>query len=43
MNNPGPGDYDIYSKRPQSGAKIGNSRRDAFGSTFTPGPGAYDH
>lgn len=39
--NPGPGDYDIASKRPVSGAKIGNAKRGGFDNACTPGPGSY--
>ena len=41
-DNPGPGSYDIGSKRSMSGAKIGKAERSNKGAGSGPGPGAYD-
>jgi hypothetical protein len=39
---PGPGSYEVMSKRPLSGAKIGRSERNKQSDYLGPGPGAYD-
>lgn len=41
-NLPGPGQYESTLKRPASGAKIGRAERTLLGSSYGPGPGAYD-
>ena len=38
---PGPGSYETFSKRPQSGTKIGRAERGTLNGTLGPGPGAY--
>ena len=38
---PGPGSYETFSKRPQSGTKIGRAERGHAADSSGPGPGAY--
>lgn len=41
-SSPGPGYYEMSSKRPQSGGKIGKASRITYNADIIPGPGAYD-
>ena len=39
---PGPGSYEMNTKRPQSGTKIGKASRITYNADMIPGPGAYE-